>query len=130
MGSGHLSRRPPQTAEALVDTGASKTIVSASFARAVGIRPLEVNGRVVGIGGSRQVPIGMALVLASDGSCEPQALLVGICDEIAREAGAHILLGHDYMQPAQLVVRPYLRDARCETRGNPQRRRGRAGRKP
>ena len=120
--SGTLSAKGFREVEALVDTGASKTIVSERLAGLIGIRTLAVTGGVSGIGGVIDVPVGVALLHARGVTCDPEPLLVGISDRIAHEAGAEIILGHDYMQPRRMVVRPYARSAACEPRPNPRAR--------
>lgn len=115
---------------AFVDTGASKTIVSESLAAELGIRRMKNPSGVSGIGGTLSVPVGLALVVARSRECAPTPLLVGISDKITREAGAEVLLGHDYMQAARMVVRPHEQSASCEKpRANPIRRRPHAGAK-
>lgn len=121
--NGTLSAKGFREAEALVDTGASKTIVSERFARSFGLRPLEMTGGVSGIGGVFEVSVGLALVQARDGTCGAEPLVVGVSDKIARQAGAEVILGHDYMQARRMVVRPFQPSASCEPRANPSRRR-------
>lgn len=122
--SGNLNPRGPRDVLAFVDTGASKTIVSESLAAELGIRRMKNPSGVSGIGGTLSVPVGLALVVARSRECDPTPLLVGISDKITREAGADVLLGHDYMQAARMVVRPHEQSAVCEKpRTNPARRR-------
>lgn len=90
--------------EALVDTGASRTIVSTRVARDAGIRVTALPGNVSGIGGTVAVKIGPAVIAAHDCGCKPQALYVGISDTITRAAGAEVVLGHDYMQNVRMRI--------------------------
>lgn len=119
---GDLSARGAGNFEALVDTGASKTIVSEAVAQRVGIRRLGYTGGVAGVTGTTQVDVGMALALTP--RCQPEALLVGISDEVTRRAGVDVILGHDYMQAVKMAVTPHNGRATCPT---PHKRR-RAGR--
>lgn len=120
---GRPSAKAPSAFDALVDTGSSKTVVSAAVARAVGIRPMAVRGHLSGAGGIVEVRLGRALALVT--GCEAEPLLVGISDAITERAGVAVVLGHDYMQAVRMAVRPHERSARCEGESrveNPARR--------
>lgn len=96
--------------DALVDTGAARTIVSTAVARRVGIRPLA-RGGVSGIGGVVSVDVGAAYALVK--GCGAERIFVGISDEVTEAAGAPVVLGHDYLQRQRLAVIPFDRKAVC-----------------
>lgn len=123
---GSPSAKGHATFKTLVDTGASKTIVSEAVARRVGIRRMG-EGHMSGAGGLVRVDLGLALALV-DG-CNPELLIVGISDPIAETAGADVVMGHDYLQAVRMAVRPYTRSAQCEAPG-PALKPRKAPRKP
>jgi predicted aspartyl protease len=109
---GDLSIAGAIEVEALLDTGASMTVVSRGVARAAGIAPMGHRIPVVGAtGGSRVVETGLALVMIA--GCVARPLVVGIDDVMPENADAEIILGHEYMQTARMVLRPYSHSATC-----------------
>lgn len=115
------SARGSSVFEALVDTGASKTIVSEAVARKVGIRAVGYGG-VSGVGGMVRVKIGAAYAKAH--GCPADFLWVGISDVVTEGAGAEVVLGHDYMQAVRMAVTPYNGKAVCRTRRTTPRKNG------
>jgi hypothetical protein len=89
---------------ALVDTGASRTIVNTRVAREAGVVLTDLPGNVSGIGGTVPVTLGVVVLAAHECGCAPQALLVGISDTITEAAGAEVVLGHDYMQNVRMRI--------------------------
>ena len=59
------------TVDALVDTGASKTIVSRRVVKAAGIEVGSVPGHITGVTGRAKVPIGLAVLMAQDALVYP-----------------------------------------------------------
>lgn len=108
--------------DALVDTGASRTVVSRAVALRLGIRPVA-SGGMSSAGGMVRMPVGAAFAMVR--GCDAEVLMVGISDDVAEVAGAEVVLGHDYLQAVRMAVRPYKRTARCEgqraARANPRR---------
>lgn len=111
---GSPSAKGHATFKALVDTGASKTVVNEAVARRVGIRRMG-EGHMSGAGGL--VPVKLGLALAMVDGCHPEPLVVGISDPITEAAGVDVVMGHDYLQAVRMVVRPYTRSAQCEAPG-------------
>lgn len=109
--AGKLIGERAAKSSALVDTGASKTIVSEAVAKAANIKPLGLKGGVAGVMGAGEVETGLAVVMAE--GCKPQPLVVGISDKVAKAAGADVLLGHDYMQATRMTADPAARKATC-----------------
>ena len=103
-----------QTVDAIADTGASVTVVSRRVAKAAGvvIDP-DVPAHITGAVGRLKVPVGLAVLLPSGCGCEPEAVLVAVSDRITKNAGAEVILGHDYMQRAHMAVHPQPRRAAC-----------------
>jgi len=96
-----------QGAMAIVDTGATRTVIS----RGLGLR---LGGPFVREESfeKRKVPIVLALVRLRDRGCEPRAILVAVDDELADRAGTdrqgkkvEIILGHDYLEAEGAAVR-------------------------
>lgn len=101
--------------EALLDTGSSMTVVSTAVANAAKIVTMGYRIPVIGAtGGSRVVDTGLALVMA-DG-CVERPMVVGIDDVLTKNASADIILGHEYMQTAKMVLRPYAHSVTCPPR--------------
>ena len=111
---GSPSAKGHATFQALVDTGASKTVVSKAVARRVGVRAVH-RGHMSGAGGIVDLAVGVALAYVE--GCNPEPLMVGISDEITLAAGADVVMGHDYLQAVRMAVRPYTRSAPCEAPG-------------
>lgn len=110
--------------EALLDTGSSMTVVSPAVAAAAKIVTMGYRIPVIGAtGGSRVVNTGLALVMAN--GCVERPMVVGIDDVLTKNAGADIILGHEYMQTAKMTLKPYAHSATC-----PPRRRAGTRRKP
>jgi predicted aspartyl protease len=101
------------TVDALVDTGASKTIVSRRVAKAAGIEVGSVPGHITGVTGRAKVPIGLAVLMAQECGCDVEGVLVGVSDTVTRNAKADVVLGHDYMQAADMRVMPRELRAEC-----------------
>lgn len=102
----------PTSVEALVDTGASRTVVSSRIADAAGIQRTHV-GHIAGVVGHVAVDVGPAVIAADACGCAPEALFVAISDAITKAADAEMVLGHDYMQTARMRVTPHDESARC-----------------
>lgn len=97
---GSLSAKGHATFEALVDAVASKTVISETVARRVGIRWMG-EGHMSGAGGLVPVKLGLALALVE--GCHPEPLVVGIDDGITEAAGADVVMGHDYLQAVRML---------------------------
>lgn len=123
---GSPSAKGHATFQALVDTGASKTVVSKAVARRVGVQAVH-RGHMSGAGGIVDLAVGVALAYVE--GCNPEPLMVGISDEITLAAGADVVMGHDYLQAVRMAVRPYTRSAQCEAPG-PAPKPRKAPRKP
>ena len=98
-----------ETYKAIVDTGASKTVIPRRVLK--GIKHHVLPNQHVYYRG-REVPVALCLFQLEadangDGDCEPRAILVAVSDRLARQAGhgIDIILGHDYLQDAEAVIR-------------------------
>ena len=98
-------RRPKEFSvpRAFIDNGSAKTVVSTAVAHDAGIKAIPGRTtRVCGaLGCSKPVPLGLALLRIGKG-CPPKVVLVAISDEVARNADADVVVGHDYSQEVRM----------------------------
>jgi len=93
------------SATALVDSGASKTVISEDLAERIGGGmlgiPIEIEGR--------KIPLKLAAVTLRAKGCGIDALAVAVDDKLISRAGhgAEVILGHDYLQNKRAVMRYY-----------------------
>lgn len=99
--------------EALVDTGATMTVISRRVAEDAGVVIAENRIETIQTAGGR-VRYHPAWVLLQAPDCKLLTLLVAVSDAAADRADAEIILGHDYMQRARMVVAPADRAAGCK----------------
>ncbi len=94
--------------DALVDTGATKTVISSALARKLGGRSLNIQTTIEG----RRVGLKLAGVTLRAPGCDIDALVVAVDDTLVRRAGVgstgeaiEVILGHDYLQNKRAALR-------------------------
>lgn len=88
--------------DAIIDTGASTTVIGSVLAARLGGRLIRGLLRIEG----RSVPQKLAGIRLHAPDCETRALLVAVDDTLAERAGGPmIILGHDYQQKVHMGAR-------------------------
>jgi predicted aspartyl protease len=109
---------------ALVDTGATKTVVPRRLLEELGT---DFSAEYSYHEGVRMPLVELTIRLYGRG-CEDRVIFAIVSDELAAKAGpeADILLGHDYLQAASAIVRYNLRPHQisCAKQTRKHRRRG------
>ena len=87
----------------LVDTGASQTIVSAAVAALTGLVELPIKTTLRGVWGRLEARQAIAAMVVPH--CEPQVIVVAISDDVLDRVGVkNMIIGHDYLQRAEVAV--------------------------
>ena len=87
----------------LVDTGASQTIVSAAVAALTGLVELPIKTTLRGVWGRLEARQAIAAMVVPH--CEPQVIVVAISDDVLDRVGVkNMIIGHDYLQRAEIAV--------------------------
>jgi predicted aspartyl protease len=124
----HFVREEPEiagteTCDALLDTGATATVISARLARRIGA--VAVRREVLffsASAGDRRVPMA-AVMLSLGGGCKTHLIFAAVSNAIADDAGHEVIVGHDYLQRAHVRLDCERRTATCARRPGRQARR-------
>jgi predicted aspartyl protease len=112
-----------ETCDALLDTGATATVISARLARRIGAVAVKRQALFLSpSAGDRRLPLA-AVTLSLGGGCKTQLIFAAVSDAIADDAGHEVVVGHDYLQRAHVRLDCERRTATCV------RRPGRAARR-
>jgi predicted aspartyl protease len=99
--------------EALVDTGATMTLVSAAVAEDAELPVAWNRPETYRTASGRREKFYPADALMQVKGCKMAKMVVGVCASMA-EDDVQVILGHDYMQRVRMVVGPKDRIAGCD----------------
>lgn len=92
---------------AIVDTGATTTVISQKLAKRLGGRNLKYYAHIEG----RSVPLKLVVIKLKVKGCEEDAITVAVDSRLASRAGKtssgdpiEIILGHDYLQRRNVTL--------------------------
>jgi len=116
--------------DALIDPGATKTVISEALSRRLGGRfikgiPATIEGR--------KVPLKLTAIALRASGCDASALTVVVDDKLVGRAGnsLEMILGHDYLQRKYVALQYAEREedhlVACRKNGNGKRNLGRTG---